>query len=375
MEAKSLVAIARQGPRTAGFIEDIKSALSDHSGFIFLVVFYMALVFLIAGSAGLEDRFKIGLYQQPVFLSYGVAGFVIALLYFTRLIFVRRPRRPLTQMAMDALSLLADGRRITSILIPLILIPVFVSAFTSFKSLIGDLNPFAYDQVFALWDRALHFGIDPWKITHAVFSTARSTAVINLLYHLWFFVMWGFLLWHIFNTGIQRKRLQFLLTYVLLWIIVGSFSALALSSAGPVYYGGVTGLEDPFSPLMHKLYAAHSSLLAENSFWKLWALDLQTALWEQHLDKTATIGGGISAMPSMHVAISTLLALTGFKTSRLFGWVMTAFAAAILIGSVHLGWHYAIDGYVSIILTLMVWKAVSFYLDYKEAKANIMGLA
>ena len=33
-----------------------------------------------------------------------------------------------------------------------------------------------------------------------------------------------------------------------------------------------------------------------------------------------------------------------------------AFAAAIFVGSVHLGWHYAIDAYVSMIAVPAIWK-------------------
>ena len=34
---------------------------------------------------------------------------------------------------------------------------------------------------------------------------------------------------------------------------------------------------------------------------------------------------------------------------------MTALTAVILMGSVHLAWHYAIDGYVSAAFVLSVW--------------------
>ncbi|MDN3683797.1 hypothetical protein QW180_05815 [Vibrio sinaloensis] len=35
---------------------------------------------------------------------------------------------------------------------------------------------------------------------------------------------------------------------------------------------------------------------------------------------------------------------------------MWLYVVAIQIGSVHLAWHYAIDGYLSIVLTLILWK-------------------
>jgi hypothetical protein len=37
--------------------------------------------------------------------------------------------------------------------------------------------------------------------------------------------------------------------------------------------------------------------------------------------------------------------------------LMTAYALMIWIGSVHLGWHYATDGLVGVLMMLGLWKA------------------
>ena len=62
-------------------------------------------------------------------------------------------------------------------------------------------------------------------------------------------------------------------------------------------------------------------------------------------------------MPSMHVSIATIIALL-LRRLRLacIGWM---FLALICIGSVHLGWHNAVDAIVSVVGTLAIWKAVS----------------
>ena len=63
-------------------------------------------------------------------------------------------------------------------------------------------------------------------------------------------------------------------------------------------------------------------------------------------------------MPSMHVATSVLLALFGWRHSRQAGIALTVYAALIMVGSVHLGWHYALDGYVGGLGALVVWWLV-----------------
>lgn len=47
----------------------------------------------------------------------------------------------------------------------------------------------------------------------------------------------------------------------------------------------------------------------------------------------------------------------------------------ILIGSVHLGWHYAIDGYLAWVLAGSLWWAVGRFLDYAYIKPCTSGQA
>ena len=87
----------------------------------------------------------------------------------------------------------------------------------------------------------------------------------------------------------------------------------------------------------------------------LGALNAQARLWESHIAGELTMANGISAMPSLHVAIATLCALSAWQANRAFGCVMIAYTAAIVFGSVHLAWHYAVDAYFSIIATILIW--------------------
>jgi membrane-associated phospholipid phosphatase len=60
-------------------------------------------------------------------------------------------------------------------------------------------------------------------------------------------------------------------------------------------------------------------------------------------------------MPSMHVAMAALFAAAAFRLGRIWGWIATAYAVLVFVGSVHLGWHYAVDGLVGAAAALIIW--------------------
>ena len=89
-----------------------------------------------------------------------------------------------------------------------------------------------------------------------------------------------------------------------------------------------------------------SYLHGVNEIHTIWALGAQEMLWGDYQVRDVMVGSGISAMPSMHVAIATLFALVCWRVRRWLGIVMTIYAVIIMLGSVDLGWHYAVDGYL-----------------------------
>ncbi len=196
----------------------------------------------------------------------------------------------------------------------------------------------------------------PWQWLHTIVGSPIISSGINFFYHLWFFVMYAIFFWQAFSLRTPLLRMRFLLSFVGIWILVGTVCAIGLSSAGPCYYGRITGLNDPFKPLLEYLYAT-------NKMFPILALDVQERLWKNYTGGGLGLGSGITAMPSMHVATSTLFALLGWRVNRALGIILTIFLVIIMIGSVHLGWHYAIDGYVAIIGTWLVWLSTGWLLN------------
>ncbi len=232
-----------------------------------------------------------------------------------------------------------------------VLVP-FMSTFIGFKGAIPVVQPFAWDPTFMGLDRALHFGRHPWQLLHPVLGFPWVTVAVDLLYYLWFPVLGLTLVW---QGWTDRRELgaQFFVSYAAVWILLGTVLATAFSSAGPCYYGKVTGLPDPFAPLMEYLQEVNGAR-------PLFAIAVQTFLWEGYAGVTAHPIEGIAAMPSVHVAVPVLFAVLGWRTHRWLGIAYTGYAAIVLIGSVHLGWHYAIDGYVGAATVPLIWKASGF---------------
>ena len=62
----------------------------------------------------------------------------------------------------------------------------------------------------------------------------------------------------------------------------------------------------------------------------------------------------------MHVSASTLVMLAGIHLNRKLGLVLGLGVFFTWIGSIHLAWHYAIDGILSFVLTILVWNLASY---------------
>jgi hypothetical protein len=100
------------------------------------------------------------------------------------------------------------------------------------------------------------------------------------------------------------------------------------------------------------------------------AFDNQAILLGARGSTHLTVGGGISAMPSVHNGLAVLFSIAAFKIDRTAGWVFAAYALLIWIGSIHLGWHYALDGLVSAALTILIWRAMGKVADWLDRPAD-----
>lgn len=229
----------------------------------------------------------------------------------------------------------------------LIALTPMMIAFTAAKENIPVIHPFSWDKTFAQWDLALGFGRMPWEILQPLNHPA-ITITVNFFYHLWFFLMFGILIWQGFSFRTSALRLRYLLAFCFCWFFGGTVLAILFSSAGPCFYSDMFPGPSPFAGQMAYLNSVGPD-------W-IWSLAVQRDLWTSYVTGSGAVKG-ISAMPSMHVSIAVLNAILCWKIDRRLGWAATGFAALIFLGSIILLWHYAVDGLVSIALTLLCWAA------------------
>ncbi|MDV7142884.1 phosphatase PAP2 family protein [Tropicimonas sp. TH_r6] len=230
---------------------------------------------------------------------------------------------------------------------------VFFAGFQPVKTTLPSIIPFWADPPLAVLDRWLHLGADPWVWTHDVMARRSAGWLTPDLFaqvyvKLWLIVALSFPALLYLTDADRKRRHHFIGLYALSWVILGNVIALVFMSGGPIYYERLTGADD-FADLMVALDSSGVSGSLTGS--------LHEYLWMTYDRGLLGVGSGISAFPSVHVAIATLVALYTWERQRALGLLATAYLAIILFLSVYLAWHYAVDGYASILTILGVHLA------------------
>jgi PAP2 superfamily len=203
-------------------------------------------------------------------------------------------------------------------------------AFMWMKPLLNRFVAFWADPLLASFDNALFLGADPWTLLSWL-----SSPVAGLIYHpLWFI---GMILALLFTAAAppSEQKSAVLLGYFTLWSVVAPLVHMAMPAAGPIFYERMG-----YGARFAAIDGGQATRMVGDYLWSLYSTDNFGA------------GSGISAMPSMHVTISTWTVLAfGFCAPR-WRWLALTGWAVIFALSIALGWHYAADGIVGTLAAL-----------------------
>ncbi len=345
---------ARPAALAGGPLAGLGAALLEQRLLIGLVAAIVAIGYAMQAALGLPDVMR-NLRFAP---SYWFFANVLPLpLPFALLLVRLRTRAPDGTLLVGRAGWALTWRRFrasyfnteraTAAILAGLCIAVSINAFGAWKLSIPRVHPFDWDARIAAFDKALHFGRYPYQWLQPILGHPGITVALDITYYTWLPLVAAMCAWQAW-TPRRELRLRFFLTFILSWVLLGDVLATIFSSAGPCYYDRVVAGPNPFAPL----FAYHAEVL------KLHLLGtplVQQALWEHYTHHTTGPYTGISAFPSIHVSMPVLYSLLTWRISRKLAIPFIAYAVVIWLGSIHLGWHYAVDGYVSLMGVSAIW--------------------
>jgi PAP2 superfamily len=344
------------------------SVLAEHRLFLGVVAAYLAAAVLV-DRAGLVPGFaRTVTYVWPYLAAPAIAWIpIVGTFILDRLAIRDSAGRRINGLA-GWIATYHGGtvsrQRIARLAMLTFVTPIFLNTFGWWKGAIPVLHPFALDAALASVDRWLHLGRQPWEWLQPLLGRRESTHAIDVAYWLWVLIVPCAILWQGWSRDVRTQR-QFFLAFALTWMLLGSGLATLLSSAGPCFYEAVVGRPGPYADLLRYLdsvpYDRHA----------LFARMTQDILWQNYLRAPGNPFVRISAMPSVHIATCMLYVLAARRSGRTLTFLAGGYLLVILVGSVHLGWHYAVDGYVSMVLTPLIWLVCGRLLEGRQGSGRL----
>lgn len=312
-----------------------------------LTALYLLITAVTAVALDATDRLVLTVYLWLWMRAAALCLMMYLLVVEVTISAIGRSRRPLTAAVIRMWGRI--GFRALPALALLINMAVFYGAFTSLKNMLPLFALDWQDKQIADFSRWLHFGYTPWRLLHLVLGQPAVTRFVEFLYvPVWLGLLIGLPILLGLRRDLAQLRVRYILTMFLCFALLGNAVAALGMSGGPAFYGQITG--------DHARYGELIDYLAFSSGRPFSAWDIQQYLWACFQAGKPQLGSGISAFPSLHVAMATLFVLAGRQLAPWLGRVLAVYGLLILLGSVHLGWHYAIDGYASMLGTMLLWS-------------------
>ena len=226
---------------------------------------------------------------------------------------------------------------------------VFTFSYVWLKVCVPLVTPRLWDQVLWRLDTLLHFGFSPSLF---MIELTRDTVMAPLLdrWYGWWLLSISLSLAFFCSFPKQLDRRRFLFSCAVLWT-AGAWIYVAIPALGPIY-----AFNEVWQQILPQIPHADSGqqLLWEN-------YERVLAGRESGLLRAFKPALGIAAMPSLHVGGHWLLMLWARRLARPLFLPAVVATALTFLGSVVTGWHYAVDGYIGIVVAQSAYSLALFF--------------
>lgn len=320
-----------------------------------IVILYFLIIIGLCATHDLAFSGILFSYGATLLSVWAMVGLAVLLFAMARGQCAGRPR---SARSLVGDFLLSRWRydRFFSIVMPFLCVVPLITSYTLFKTTYLASAGFWFGPILAGSERAL-LGTDAWRLSHDWLASPWASQALDLLYHGWFLPMILGVALCSFISPTSVLGWRYLTSYLLLWSVQGSLIAYWMPAAGPSLHAFLSAAPTRFDALTARL-AAQNQYLTAHGAPGLYSIEYQHQLAALFGSSEVAIGGGISAMPSLHNAMAVLFACAAWTIGPRLGAIATTYAMIIWIGSIHLGWHYALDGVVAGVLTIVTWHAV-----------------
>ena len=203
------------------------------------------------------------------------------------------------------------------------------------KSSMPFVTGYWADGLLAQVDHAI-FGTDPWRL----FRSDLLKPLYAQAYVSWFPITFGSMAVLAFS---RKDHGALFNSYLMTLIVGGTVGEHLLPSAGPIFYERI-GLGSRFAELV----ATNDPTYGRFADY----------LWKYYEAGGAGLGTGISAMPSMHVALAVWTLFAAWRVWRPLAVPAALYALVIWGASIASGWHYAVDGFAGALIACAAqWAA------------------
>ena len=316
-----------------------------------ITVIYSVIAILLMGIYGVPISFMGGYIYYQFFLAVAVA-YILIIIYicyvlFKQMIFMKNSdltvaekiRIIIKNSLVFSKATYFNWRFYIYFLRASICILVTLMFFANLKQIIPIVNPRLYDLQMWRIDKVVHFGVSPVVFLVDILRINRIIYFLDLIYIT--FIPMNIIIPVIFiiQTKSEIIRKQFLAVFCISWV-VGGISYFLFPAMGPCY----------FKP---EFFQFLDMPIAKN---------LQQILLEEYVKFRQSAGQhiasnyyGIAAMPSLHLAKTFIFMLFSRRLNRYLFIFFCVYLVLMFIGSVALGWHYAIDGYIGIAMAYIIY--------------------